>query len=61
MIDLVLLSLIVANNPDLEINIRISPEEYCRRYPQDYACPSGRRRRFVDFLSIQENLKNEKN
>lgn len=60
MIDLAILSLIIANNPDIEINIRLTPEEYCRRYPQDYTCPSGRRNRYTDFLSIQQDLNNEK-
>jgi hypothetical protein len=58
MIDLSILSLIIANNPDVEINIRLTPEEYCRRYPQDYMCPSGRRNRYTDFLTIQKILEN---
>lgn len=57
MIDLALLSLIIADNPDVEINIRISPEDYCRKYPQDYAC-NPRRSRYADFLAIQRELKN---
>lgn len=34
--------MIIANNPDIEINIKLSPEDYCRRYPSDYACRPGR-------------------
>jgi hypothetical protein len=58
MIDLALLSLIIANNPGIEINIKLSPADYCRKYPQDYACRPGRRTRYTDFLTIQKILEN---
>lgn len=61
MIDLALVSLIIANNPGIEINLKFTPDDYCRRYPQDYTCSSGRGRRFKkDCCKDSKNMYNTK-